>query len=125
MRNFSVLLLFSMSFALACRVSSGQFNTTSQGGDAAFTVFNGRNEIVLPVRRDERFFVRFKIGLQKGSLRFLLRSSSGVALDSTIRTDWADSIALDNPTHADFKVVLWGKDAAGHYTIESGAAAGR
>ncbi|MBS1663064.1 MAG: hypothetical protein JST68_18620 [Bacteroidetes bacterium] len=95
-------------------------NDTAQGSSASFALFNGRAEYPVSGSTNSRFYVKFDVGVEKGSLGVILQSATGVVKDTTISSGWTDSLVIDNPGRQGYKVKLRGQQAAGHFTVRSG-----
>jgi hypothetical protein len=114
------LLVYLLLLLPSCSVTrEWKSNDTPQGAAASFALFNGRTEYPVPGSTNSRFYVKFDVGLEKGSLSVILQSASGIVKDSTLTSNWTDSLVIDNPSRQPYRIKLRGHQASGYFTIRS------
>lgn len=118
--NKSIVFLPVLLLLASCSATrEWKSNDTPQGAAASFALFNGHAEYPVSGSTNSRFYVKFDIGLESGSLRVILQSASGIVKDSTLSSNWTDSLVIDNPGRQPYRIKLRGQQAAGHFTISS------
>ena len=120
-----ILILLSCSTLAACTYTKQwKSNDTPRGTTASFNTYNGRNEYPVTASASSRFYVKFDVGLEQGTLGISLKSASGTAFDSTLSTAWTDSLIIDNPKRQAWRIRVDGRQASGHFAISSGSLGG-
>jgi hypothetical protein len=127
MNKSTVFLLVYLSWFLpSCSVArEWKSNDTPQGASASFALFNGRAEYPVSGSTNSRFYVKFDVGLERGSLSVILQSASGIVKDSILSSNWTDSLVIDNPSQQPYRIKLHGHQASGHFTISSNGVGSR